>query len=238
MKLLIIIPAYNEQDNIERVVENLKNNFPQYDYLVVNDGSADKTAQICTENGYRLLDLPINLGLAGAVQAGMKYAYRHGYDAAIQFDADGQHRPEFIEPMMEKLKSGYDVVIGSRFVTEKKPRSLRMLGSTLITFAIRLTTGATIKDPTSGMRVYNRLMIRQFATQLNHAPEPDTTSYLLCRNAKIAEVQVAMDERTAGVSYLNWTRSMGYMLRMGISILLMQWFRGKEPIVHAQEEET
>ena len=93
MKLLIIIPAYNEQDNIERVVENLKNNFPQYDYLVVNDGSADKTAQICTENGYRLLDLPINLGLAGAVQAGMKYAYRHGYDAAIQFDADGQHRP-------------------------------------------------------------------------------------------------------------------------------------------------
>lgn len=237
MKLLIIIPAYNEQENIERVVENLKNNFSQYDYIVVNDGSADRTAEICTKNGYHLLNLPINLGLAGAVQAGMKYAYRHGYDAALQFDADGQHRPEFIQPMLDKLAEGYDIVIGSRFVTEKKPRSLRMLGSTLITFAIQVTTHVKIKDPTSGMRVYNRTMIQQFATQLNHAPEPDTISYLLARNAKVAEVQVIMDERTAGVSYLNWTRSMGYMLRMGISILLMQWFRGKRPIRPLDEKE-
>ena len=230
MKLLIIIPAYNEQDNIERVVENLKNNFPQYDYLVVNDGSADKTAQICTENGYRLLDLPINLGLAGAVQAGMKYAYRHGYDAAIQFDADGQHRPEFIEPMMEKLKSGYDVVIGSRFVTEKKPRSLRMLGSNLISVATRLTTGKKVKDPTSGMRMFNKKMIAEFALNLNYGPEPDTISYLLKQGATIAEVQVSMDERIAGESYLNISKSVMYMLRMLLSILFIQNFRKRREV--------
>lgn len=226
MKVLIIIPAYNEEENIVRVVENLRVNYPQFDYVVVNDGSRDRTAQLCREHGYHLVSLPVNLGLAGAVQAGMKYAMANDYDAAIQFDADGQHRPEFIQPMADRLAEGYDIVIGSRFVTEKKPMTLRMAGSFLISAAIRLTTGKKIKDPTSGMRIYNRRMVREMATQINCSPEPDTISYFIRRGARVSEVQVAMDERVAGTSYLNLTRSAGYMLRMGIAILLMQWFRG------------
>ena len=230
MKCLVIIPAYNEEENIVRVVENLKNNYPMYDYVVINDGSSDDTARLCRRNGYELVDLPVNLGLAGAFQTGLKYAWRKGYDYAIQFDADGQHRAEYIAPMLEKIQEGYDIVIGSRFVTEKKPHSLRMIGSRLIAVATRLTTGKKVKDPTSGMRMFNKKMIAEFALNLNYGPEPDTISYLLKQGATIAEVQVEMDERIAGESYLNITKSMMYMLRMLMSILLIQNFRKRREV--------
>ena len=230
MKCLVIIPAYNEEENIVRVVENLKNNYPMYDYIVINDGSSDSTAKICRKNGYELVDLPVNLGLAGAFQTGLNSAYRNGYDYAIQFDADGQHRPEFIGPMLDKIQEGYDIVIGSRFVTEKKPHSLRMLGSNLISMAMKLTTGRRVKDPTSGMRMFNKKMIAEFALNMNYGPEPDTVSYLLKQGATIAEVQVEMDERIAGESYLNLTKSMMYMLRMLLSILLIQNFRKRREV--------
>ena len=119
-ELLIVIPAYNEEENIESVVTFIQEKYSQYDYIVVNDGSRDRTADICRQNGYELLNLPVNLGLAGAFQAGLKYAYTKGYSYAIQFDADGQHRPEFIGPMLERIKQGYDIVIGSRFVHSKR----------------------------------------------------------------------------------------------------------------------
>ena len=131
----------------------------------------------------------MNLGLAGAFQAGLKYAYVKGYSYAIQFDADGQHRPEFIEPMLERIKQGYDIVIGSRFVNIKKGNSLRMMGSKMITVAIKMTTGARVSDPTSGMRMFSREMIKEFAQNLNYGPEPDTVSYLLKNGAKVSEVQ-------------------------------------------------
>lgn len=230
MKCLVIIPAYNEEENIVRVVENLKNNYPMYDYVVVNDGSADNTAKICRSKGYELLDLPVNLGLAGAFQTGLKYAYRKGYDYAIQFDADGQHRPEFIAPMLDKIQEGYDIVIASRFVDKKKPHTLRMLGSNLISTAMKLTTGHRVKDPTSGMRMFNKKMIAEFALNMNYGPEPDTVSYLLKQGATIAEVQAEMDERIAGESYLNLTRSMMYMMRMLLSILLIQNFRKRREV--------
>lgn len=230
MSCLVIIPAYNEEENIVRVVDNLIQNYPMYDYVVVNDGSADNTARLCRQHGYELLDLPVNLGLAGAFQTGLKYACRKGYDYAIQFDADGQHRPEFIGPMLEKMQEGYDIVIGSRFVTQKKPHSMRMLGSTLISAATRLTTGKRVKDPTSGMRMFNRKMIAEFALNMNYGPEPDTISYLLKQGATIAEVQVGMDERIAGESYLNLGRSVMYMLRMLMSILFIQNFRKRREV--------
>ena len=230
MKCLVIIPAYNEEENIVRVVENLKNNYPMYDYVVINDGSADSTAKICRKYGYELVDLPVNLGLAGAFQTGLKYAYRKGYDYAIQFDADGQHRPEFIAPMLDKIQEGYDIVIASRFVTEKKPHSLRMLGSNLISAAMKLTTGHRVKDPTSGMRLFNKKMIAEFALNMNYGPEPDTISYLLKQGATIAEVQAKMDERIAGESYLNMTKSMMYMLRMLLSILVIQNLRKRREV--------
>ena len=230
MRCLVIIPAYNEEENIVRVVENLQTNYPMYDYVVINDGSSDDTARICRKRGYELVDLPVNLGLAGAFQTGLKYAYRKGYDYAIQFDADGEHRAEYIGPMLEKIKEGYDIVIGSRFVTEKKPHSMRMIGSRLIAVATRLTTGKKVKDPTSGMRMFNKKMIAEFALNLNYGPEPDTISYLLKQGATIAEVQVQMDERIAGESYLNVTKSMMYMLRMLLSILFIQNFRKRREV--------
>ena len=223
--VLIIIPAYNEESNIERVVDHLVQNFPQYDYVVVNDGSKDKTGEICRKRGYNFLDLPVNLGLAGAFQAGIRYAYKKDYECAIQLDGDGQHRPDYVGDMKKKIEEGYDIVIGSRFINEKKPMTMRMLGSNLIETAIRLTTGAAIKDPTSGMRLYDRKMIEEFAKGLNYGPEPDTISYLIRQGAKVAEVPVVMDERVGGVSYLTPIKAARYMIQMLVSILLIQNFR-------------
>lgn len=226
MKILIMIPAYNEEMNIERVVDNLIENYPQYDYVVINDGSKDNTAKICRERGYNLIDLPINLGLSGAVQAGMRYALQNDYDAAIQIDGDGQHRPEFIKDLAEELAQGNaQIVIGSRFVTEKKPKSLRMLGSNVISALIKLSTGFKVNDPTSGMRLFGKEVIKEFALNINYGPEPDTISYLIKKGIKVKEVQVQMDERIAGESYLNITRSMKYMILMSFSILFIQGFR-------------
>ena len=226
MKILIIIPAYNEELNIEKVVNNLQEKFPAYDYVVVNDGSRDNTAQICENKGYNFLDLPVNLGLTGAIQAGMRYAYYNDYDAAIQFDGDGQHRPEYISELEKVIESEEaEIAIGSRFVTEKKPHSMRMMGSRLLSLLIKITTGARITDPTSGMRLFGRKVIKEFARNINYAPEPDTISYLIKNGIVVKEVQVEMDERTAGESYLNAFKSMRYMLHQCFSIVFIQAFR-------------
>lgn len=233
MKTLLIIPAYNESENLERVIENLKATCPDLDYLVVNDGSSDRTAEICHKRKYPLLDLPINLGLAGAFQAGTKYAVQNGYDAVLQFDGDGQHEPMYISSLLRRMEQeDLDIVIGSRFCEKEKPHTLRMFGNTLISLAIRITTGKKISDPTSGMRLFNSHMIDEFQKGINYGPEPDTISYLLRCGAKIAEVQVEMHERTAGISYLNLGRSIQYMLNMFISILFIQFFRPRRTLCH------
>lgn len=226
MKILIIIPAYNEALNIERVVDNLIQNYPEYDYVVVNDGSKDDTAKICRERNYPMIDLMVNLGLSGAVQAGMRYAVKNGYDAAVQLDGDGQHRPEYIEKMVKELeKNKAGIVIGSRFLTVKKQHTLRMLGSNILSFIIRLSTGERITDPTSGMRLFGKEVLKEFATDMNYGPEPDTLSYLIKQGVIIKEVQVSMDERIAGESYLNLFNSIRYMLLMCFSIVFIQRFR-------------
>lgn len=227
-KLLIVIPAHNEEASIVPVVRDLIENYPQYDYVVVNDGSRDKTAALCRQNGFHLIDLPVNLGLAGAFQTGLRYAAEHDYDCAMQMDADGQHKPEYIAEMLAALEEGNDIVIGSRFLTVKKPKTLRMAGSYIISWSIRLTTGRAICDPTSGMRMFNRAMVQEFAENLNYGPEPDTISYLIKNGAKVKEVQVKMGERTAGQSYLTFWRSVQYMVKMSASILLIQWFRKRD----------
>lgn len=224
-KVLLVIPAYNEEMNISKVVDRLVQEFPDLDYVVVNDGSRDKTASICREKGYNLLDLPVNLGLAGCFQAGMKYAYLKGYHFALQFDGDGQHRPEYVEAMRRKMEEGYDIVIGSRFVERKKGWSVRMIGSRMIGLAIRMTTGTRVADPTSGMRMFSRKMIEEFALNLNYGPEPDTVSFLIKQGARVAELQVTIDERLEGESYLKPFTAVQYMARMLLSILLIQNFR-------------
>ena len=225
MKTLIIIPAYNEEKNIERVVNMLITNYPQYDYVVVNDCSKDNTRLVCEQNNYKYIDLPINLGLAGAVQAGYKYAHMHNYDVAIQYDGDGQHRPEYIASLVQAIQEGADIAIGSRFVNEKKPWTLRMLGSRMISFFTKLITHMDIKDPTSGMRALNNKLIKEFAFNMNYSPEPDTIVYQIKKGAVIKEVPVVMDERIEGESYLNLPNSIRYMSRMIVSILFIQHFR-------------
>lgn len=227
MRLLVIIPAYNEEANIVRVVEELKENCPDFDYVVINDGSSDHTLEVIRSHGFHYIDQPVNLGLAGTFQTGLKYAAMHDYDAVIQFDGDGQHMPQYIPAMAEKLQEGANIVIGSRFVTEKKPRTLRMLGSNMIAFFIRLTTHRKLNDPTSGMRMFDRQMIRILANSRNMGPEPDTVAYLLRCGARVEEVQVQMRERIAGESYLNLGRSIQYMANVCTSILLIGWFREK-----------
>ena len=224
MKLLIVIPAYNEEGSIGQVIEELRKKVPEMDYIVVNDGSSDRTAALCREMGCPLLDLPANLGLTGAVQAGLRYAYETGYDAAVQIDGDGQHDPSFLPAMAARMEEkDLDLVIGSRFVGAKKPRSLRMLGSNIIETAIRLTTGKRITDPTSGMRMYSRRILKEMAYGLNARPEPDTVAWLLRKGARMEEMQVAMRDRTAGESYLNLGRSALYMVQMCMNIFFLQW---------------
>lgn len=225
MKALLVIPAYNEAENIERVVDQIIRDYPAYDYVIVNDGSHDATADICRQRGYRFLDLPINLGLAGAFQAGIKYAQRHGYDCVIQFDADGQHLPEYLDPMVRAIQD-CDIVLGCRAAKEDQPTGMRKVGSRLLTFMIRLTTGQRLTDPTSGMRAYNSRAIHELAYGPNLGPEPDTIAYLMRKKGmRVAEVPVRMAERTAGESYLNWKSSSLYMIRMALSVLLIQFFR-------------
>ncbi len=232
MKLLIVIPAYNEEGSIVRTVERLRPYLqPEWDFVVVNDGSRDRTAALCREHGYALLDLPVNLGLPGAFQAGVLCAERMGCDYVVQFDADGQHRPEYIRPMLERMeRDGLDIVIGSRFLTMKRPLTVRMIGSRLLSAAIRLTTRTRLTDPTSGMRMLDRRMIEEFSGNINYGPEPDTVAYLIRNGAKVAEQPISMDERTAGTSYLGFGRSLRYMVNMFVSILLVQFFRPKRSL--------
>lgn len=226
-KCLIVIPAFNEEASILQVVDELRNNYPQYDYVVVNDGSTDHTRKICKDNGINLLDLPVNVGLSGAIRAGMKYANYYGYECVIQLDGDGQHRPEYIDKMLDVMEETCaDIVIGSRFKTKKKPFTSRMIGSRVISAAIFLTTGGKyIGDATSGMRLYNKQMIKRIGYNINTRPEPDTMAYLLNHGVKIEEVQVEMQERVAGISYLSVFSSMMYMIHVLFNILVFQWFR-------------
>ena len=229
MRVLIIIPAYNEEKNLKRVIGNLQQVCPQFDYVIVNDGSTDGTERLCRQNQYRHISLPVNLGLSAAVRAGMRYASQKGYDMALQFDADGQHLPEYIQPMVDCMtKTNCDVVIASRYFGCRMPLRMRTVGAKMITAAIRLTTGRHLSDPTSGMRMFNRRLLEEFAQNLNYGPEPDTISYLIKNGASVKEVQVEMGERMAGQSYLTFWRSVQYMVKMSVSILLIQWFRKRD----------
>ena len=232
MKVLIIIPAYNEEKNLKRVIDRLQQVCPQFDYVIVNDGSTDGTEQICRQNQYRHISLPVNLGLTGAVRAGMRYASQKGYDMALQFDADGQHLPEYIQDMVDCMtQTNCDVVIASRYFGCRMPFRMRTVGAKMITAAIRLTTGRHLSDPTSGMRLYNKRIIEQFIKDENNAPEPDTLSYLIRLGANIREVKVEMDERTEGQSYLTPVNASRYIIHMMMSICVFQWFRDRKVVL-------
>lgn len=228
-KLLIIIPAYNEEKSIESVIEQILKDNNHFDYVIVNDGSSDNTASLCKERGYNFLDLPVNLGLFGAMQTGFKYAYYNGYDYAIQVDGDGQHDVKFIKEMYDYVKKNdVDILIGSRFVgNQTRIKNLRQFGGKILSGLIFLTTGKKIYDPTSGMRIYGKKPIERMAFEINNRPEPDTLAYFLRCGMKIDEYPVVMMDRANGESYLNITNSIKYMLVMITSIIIIQWFRKK-----------
>ena len=229
--ILLIIPAYNEAENIERVVDELVSGYPEFDYVVVTDGPTDGTDEICKRRGYNAVFLPRNMGLTRCFQNGMKYAFENGYTYAVQFDGDGQHRPEYIGSMKKKALEGYDLVQGSRFIPEEteagnpaagesaKMSGARSFGSFLIRMAIRLKTGRKVTDPTCGLRLYSEKLIDDFANREEFAPEPDTMARLLKRGIRYAEVGVRVAEREGGKSYLNLSSAGKYMWRMLSSIL-------------------
>lgn len=227
-RVLAVVPAYNEEGNIVAAINDLRENAPFVDYVVIDDGSHDETSHICRKHAYNVVTHAVNLGLAAAVQTGMLYALEHDYDYVVQFDADGQHSAAYIQEMVHDAETkDLDVVIGSRFQSKKKPVSARMAGSLLITFMIRLTTGFKLSDPTSGMRLFGKRSIELFATEMNFSPEPDTIAHLIRNGFKVGEMQVDMRDRTAGESYLSISRSVSYMMRVFFSIMLVQWFRKK-----------
>ena len=171
MKLLIIIPAYNEAESLKGVIEHLRSTCPQYDYIIVNDGSTDETEELCEKNGYNVINHTINKGLAEAVRTGMKYAIENGYDTALQFDADGQHLPEYIDGMLELMeKTDCDIVIASRFYKEKMPFRMRTLGGKMISAAIHRTADKILTDPTSGMRLISIFAVVSGATVTGPMP--------------------------------------------------------------------
>lgn len=225
MKTLVVIPAYNEALNIKKTVHDLEVNAPEVDYVVVNDGSKDNTLEVLNKNDFNYIDGFCNLGLFGAVQTGFKLAIKENYDIVIQFDGDGQHSAKYIAPLVKEIEKGNNIVIGSRFVDEKKPFTARMIGSRLIAGAIKLMTGKTITDPTSGFRAYDRACIKDYAGEMNNPPEPDTLVYMLRKQRKIKEIQVQMSDREFGESYLNLVNTIKYMSRMMVSIFLIQPFR-------------
>jgi len=226
MKVLAVVPAYNEEQSISNVIDDLCEFAPYVDILVINDGSSDNTATICAENlNCMLIDMPFNAGLAYAVQTGLRFAAVHDYDYAFQFDSDGQHRAVYIGDLLEEIKKGYDIVIGSRYFTQRRPLSMRTFGSMLISAAMRLTSRLKITDPTSGLRLYNKKLLLEYAENINYEPEPDTLAYLARKGVRISEIQVTMNEREFGASYFTFTKTAGYMFRMCFSILIVQWFR-------------
>lgn len=224
MKKLIIIPAYNEEENIGNTVRAIQKEASDFDYVVINDHSTDHTLQILKENHLNYLNLPTNLGIGGAVQTGYRYALEHDYDVAVQVDADGQHDPAYLNQLLETMeKENADMVIGSRFIDKEGFQSTfaRRIGISYFTWLIHSLTGKTITDPTSGFRMVNRDVIRLFAKDYpRDYPEPESVVSLLKRGKKVVETPVVMKERQGGKSSINLSNSVYYMIKVSLAILI------------------
>lgn len=228
-QVILIIPAFNEEKNIKTVVDNLIRNYPDLDYVVVNDGSTDSTERILRDGGYNHITLPVNLGLAGCFQTGMKYAWEKGYSCAVQFDGDGQHRADCIRELIAPIVRGEaDMTVGSRFLPDAgeqdrgfQSSAARRMGIRWISGLIRLTTGRTIHDVTSGFRACGKELTAYFAQ--NYAqdyPEPEAIVSALYQGMRVQEVPVRMNQRQGGVSSIRALDSLHYMLKVSLAIML------------------
>lgn len=223
-KVLVIIPAYNECDNIENTVQQLVNSEIEVDYVVINDCSRDTTLDILKKIKAKYVDLPINLGIGGGMQTGYKYALRNNYDIAIQMDGDGQHLPEYIKTLVEPIVSGEaDLVVGSRFLNKVGFQSswMRRLGINFLSGMVKLCCGVKIKDVTSGFRAANRKVIELFAKDYaQDYPEPESLVTCALSGMKILEIPVIMKERSGGVSSITSFKSVYYMIKVSMAIIL------------------
>lgn len=223
-KVLIIIPAYNESENIEHVVRHMMEEAPQYDYLVINDGSTDNTLELCENARFAYLDLPINMGIGGAVQAGYVYARKNHYDIAVQMDGDGQHDIAYLDEMLRPiLNKEADVVIGSRFLEKEGFQSSagRRLGINILSGLIRLTTGQRIMDVTSGYRAVNRMFIDIYSKDYpTDYPEPEAIVAAIMHRGRVREVPVQMRAREGGTSSITFKKSIYYMIKVTLAILV------------------
>ncbi len=224
MKKLVIIPAYNEGESIKSTVNEVIRKAVGFDYIIVNDCSVDDTKKVCEQHSFNVINLPINLGIGGAVQTGYRYGYNNGYDLAVQVDGDGQHDPEFLVEMADYMeKNQADMVIGSRFIDKKGFQSsgTRRIGIKYFTVLIKLLTGKTITDPTSGLRMVNRDIMHMFAYDYpKDYPEPESVVAVLRKKKKVEEIPVVMRARSGGISSISLKKSVYYMIKVTLAILI------------------
>ena len=224
MKILIIIPCYNEEENIERVVANLKQAAPEADYLIVNDCSTDRSAAICRDNGFSYVSLPVNLGIGGGVQCGYLYAREHGYDITVQMDGDGQHDPAYLMEIVQPVLDGEcDMCIGSRFVKKEgfQTSFMRRVGIRFLSGLIFLLSGHRVLDVTSGFRATNARMTAYFARHYAiDYPEPEAALAAILAGFKVAEAPVIMRERQGGVSSIHSFKSVYYMIKVSLALII------------------
>ena len=224
IKKLIIIPAFNEADSLCTLVREIERVSPDYDYIIINDGSSDDTVKVCEQNGLNVITLPVNLGIGGAMQTGYLYAKQRQYDIAIQLDGDGQHDPAYLDTLIEPVISGQaDFCIGSRFIDKKGFQStvMRRSGIMFLVFFIKLVSGMEVLDATSGFRAANKDVINAFCEYYPYDyPEPETICVLLKKGYKVKEIPVQMRERSAGVSSIRFLKSAYYMVKVTLAILI------------------
>ena len=231
MKVLLIVPSYNEEDNVlsnyKKIIDYNKKHNTNYDVIVINDGSKDKTEEICIENDIPHISLVHNLGIGGAVQTGYKYAYENDYDVAVQFDGDGQHDVRYVKDIVKPIKENKaDMVIGSRFIDKSssnfKSSKARRIGITLISFFIKLITGKKIYDTTSGFRAANKKVVERFVNNYPvEYPEPVSTTEVLRLGYNVEEIPVSMNERENGVSSIKAWKNVYYMVNVILSIVIL-----------------
>lgn len=221
-RTLIIIPAYNEGQNLGRVLDDLAEHVPGADVAVVDDGSIDDTARVAAGRGVAVLSLPFNVGIGAGMQAGYRYAHREGYDVAVQLDGDGQHRADQVAALLEPLQAGAaDVVVGSRFLETRTHRPVwsRLLGIQVLSAVISALVGRRVTDPTSGFRAANAPAIAYFAESYpDDYPEPESLVLLHRLGFRVTEVPVAMRERQGGASTITTLRGVYYMIKVVLAI--------------------
>lgn len=224
MKILVIIPAYNEEKNIVRTVTNLKAKCPTVDYIVINDCSKDSTEKVLRDNNFNYISLPVNLGIGGGVQTGYKYAVENDYDIAIQFDGDGQHDAGYIDKLIQPILEGKaDMTIGSRFIENEgfQTSFMRRLGIRILKILLKIFCKQTITDATSGFRATSKEMTKRFSKiYAEDYPEPEAIIDAVLNGYKVSEVPVIMHERLEGESSINALKSVYYMTKVSLAIIL------------------